>query len=41
MKSIGTSPFHLDYGTYVFFPVSLGVPVMKFLQDSDEDPNDM
>ena len=33
-KEIGTSRFQLVYGTDVVFPVQLGIPVMKFLQDS-------
>lgn len=32
-KSIGTSPYQLVYGTDVVFPISLGAPVMKFLQE--------
>ena len=32
-KSIGTSPYQLVYGMEVFFPSSLGVPVMKILQE--------
>jgi len=38
-KSIGTSPFELVYGTDVIFPVSLGVPIMKLLQDEEVEPN--
>lgn len=38
-KSIGTSPFHLVYGTYVVFIVHLGLRVMKFLQDQLEETN--
>ena len=37
--SIGTSPLQLVYGTEVIFPTSLGILVMKFLQDQEEDPN--
>ena len=37
-KAIGTSPFQLVYGTDVVFPIQLGIPVMKFLQDSQEEP---
>lgn len=33
--SIGTSPFQPVYGTDVIFPIHLGVPVMKLLQDDD------
>ena len=40
-KAIGTSPFQLVYGTDVVFPVQLGIPVMKFLQDSQEEPSDI
>ena len=32
------SPFQLVYGAEVIFPASLGVPVMKLLQD---EPNNM
>ena len=34
-RDIGMSPFQLVYGTDVIFPASLGVSVMKFLQDED------
>ena len=40
-KVIGTSLFQLVYGTDVVFPIQLGIPVMKFLQDSQEEPNDI
>ena len=40
-KEIGTSPFQLVYGTDVVFPVQLGILVMKFLQDSQEEPSDI
>ena len=40
-KAIGTSPFQLVYGTDVVFPIQLGIPVMKFLQNSQEEPNDI
>jgi hypothetical protein len=40
-RAIGTSPFQLVYGTEVVFPVSLGLPVMKLLQEVDEEPNHM
>jgi hypothetical protein len=40
-KSIGTSPFQLVYGTYVIFPTQLGLPVLKFLQEELEEPNDI
>lgn len=32
-RYIGNSPFQLVYGAEVIFPTSLGIPVMKFLQD--------
>jgi len=34
-RSIGTSPLQLVYGTYVIFPIHLGVPVMNLLQDEE------
>ena len=40
-KAIGTSPFQLVYGTDAVFPVQLGIPVMKFFQYCQEEPNDM
>ena len=40
-QAIGTSPFQLVYGTDVVFPVQLSIPVMKFLQDSQEEPSDI
>ena len=40
-KAIGTSPFQIVYGIDVVFPVQLGIPVMKFLQDSQEEPSDI
>ena len=40
-QAIGTSPFQLVYGTDVVFPIQLGIPVMKFFQDCQEEPDDM
>eukprot|EP00253_Pinus_taeda_P022683 PITA_22683 len=40
-RSIGTSPYELVYGMEVVFPSSLGVPVMKFLQEVQAEPNDI
>jgi ribonuclease HI len=40
-KSIGTSPFKLVYGTEAIFPVQLALPVAKFLQEAEEEPNDL
>jgi FtsZ-binding cell division protein ZapB len=38
-KSIGTSPFQLVYGTDVVFPTSLGMPVMKYIQEENNELN--
>ena len=40
-QAIGTSPFQLVYGTDAIFPIQLGITVMKFFQDCQEEPNDM
>ena len=40
-QAIGTTPFQLVYGTHAVFPIQLGIPVMKFFQDCQEEPNDM
>ena len=40
-KSIGTSPYELVYGMEEVFPSSLGVPVMKLLQEAQVEPNDI
>ena len=40
-KSIGMSPFQLVYGTDAIFPNSLGVPVMKLIQELQTEENDM
>ena len=40
-NSIGTSPYHIVYGTDVVFPSSLGVPVMKIIQESQVETNDI
>ena len=40
-KSINTSPYQLVYGMDVVFPTSLGVPVMKLLQEVQVEENDM
>jgi hypothetical protein len=40
-RSIGMSPYQLVYGTDVVFPTSLGVPVMKLLQEVQVEPNDI
>ena len=40
-KSIGMSPFQLVYGTDAIFPNSLGVPVMKLIQELQTEENDI
>jgi hypothetical protein len=39
-RSIGMSPYQLVYGTEAVFHFSLGVPVMKLLQEVQAEPND-
>ena len=38
-REIGMSPFQLVYGAEVGFPVSLGLLVMKLLQEHGNKPN--
>ena len=38
-KSFGTSPYQLVYGMEVVFPSSLGVPLVKILQELHVEPN--
>ena len=40
-RAIGMSPFQLVYGAEVVFLASLGVPVMKLLQEQHDEPNHM
>ena len=40
-REIGTSPFHLVYGLDVVFPTSLGLPIMKYLQEEDIELNEI
>ena len=40
-KSIGTSPFQLVYGVDALFHVHLASPVIKFLQEIKEEPDDI
>ena len=40
-KAIGMSPFQLVYGTEVVFLASLGVPVLRYFQNQQEEPNHM
>ena len=38
-RALGTLIFQLVYGLDVFFPASLGLPVMKYLQEHESEPN--
>jgi len=40
-KSTGNSPFRLVYGTEVVFPIQLTLPKAKFLQEEQNEENDM
>jgi hypothetical protein len=40
-KSLGTSPFQLVYGAEAIFPTQLALPVAKFFQDYEGEPNHM
>ena len=40
-QAIGTSPYQLVYGAEAVFLVHLGIPVMKFLQNAQEELDDM
>ena len=40
-RSIGTSPFKLVYGTEAIFPIQTILPVAKFFQEEQDEPNDM
>ena len=40
-RAIGMYPFMLVYGAEVIFPASLGLPVMKLLQEQEDEPNHM
>ena len=40
-RSIGTSPYGLVYGIEAIFPSSLGIPVIKLLQEVQVEPNDI
>jgi hypothetical protein len=40
-RSNGMSPYHLVYGMDAIFPTSLGVPIMKLLQEVQVEPNDI
>ena len=38
-RALGTSPFQLVYGLDVLFLASLSLPVMKYLQEHESQPN--
>jgi transposase InsO family protein len=40
-NSIGTSPFQMVYWTEAILPTQLGLPVLKFLEEELEEPNDV
>jgi transposase InsO family protein len=40
-RSLGISPFQLVYGVEAIFPAQLALPVEKFLQDYQGEPDDM
>jgi transposase InsO family protein len=40
-RSLGISPFQLVYGTEAVFPTHLALPVAKFLQDLEGEPDNM
>ena len=40
-RSIWTSPFKLVYGAEAIFPIQLILPVAKFFQEEQDEPNDM
>jgi hypothetical protein len=40
-NSLGTSSFQLVYGIDVVFPTQLGIPILKFLQEDIQEPNDI
>jgi transposase InsO family protein len=40
-KSIGKYSFHMVYGTEEILSTQLGLPVLKFMQEELEEPNDV
>ena len=40
-RSTGKSPYELVYGRAAVFPIQLSLPVAWFLQESEEEPNDL
>ena len=40
-RSTGKSPYELVYGRAAVFPVQLALPVARFVQENQEEPDDM
>ena len=40
-RSTSKSPYELVYGTHALFPTHLAKPVIAFLQEAQEEPNDL
>jgi hypothetical protein len=40
-RATGLSPFQLVYGAEAIFPSQLAISVVKFLQDHQEEPDNM
>ena len=40
-QSIGKSSYELVYDKAIVFPIQLALPVARFIQDSQEEPNDL
>ena len=40
-RATGKSPYELVYGRAAVFPVQLALPVARFMQESQEEPDDM
>ena len=40
-RATGKSPYELVYGRAAVFPIQLALPVARFMQESQEEPDDM
>ena len=40
-RSTGKSPYELVYGRAAVFSIQLALPVARFMQDCQEEPNDL
>ena len=40
-RATGKSPYELVYGRAAVFPIQLALPVARFMQEIQEEPNDM